>query len=65
VPVTKNPVLPLEADLGSEREILVGWMSPPPGNVACTSPHFMVGMANSAPSFTPEGQRAVTVLVRV
>jgi hypothetical protein len=27
--------------------------------------HFIVGMTNSAPSLTPEGQRAVTVLVRV
>jgi len=27
--------------------------------------HFIVGMENSAPSFTPDGQREVTVLVRV
>jgi hypothetical protein len=27
--------------------------------------HFIVGMTNSAPSFTPEGQREVTVLVLV
>ena len=27
--------------------------------------YFMVGMENSAPSFTPDGQREVTVLVRV
>src|SRR5262249_46749634 len=29
------------------------------------SGHFMVGMTNSAPSLTPEGQREVTVLVLV
>ena len=27
--------------------------------------HFIVGMTNSAPSFTPHGQREVTVLVLV
>jgi hypothetical protein len=27
--------------------------------------HFMVGMANSAPSLTPDGQREVIVLVLV
>lgn len=27
--------------------------------------YFIVGMENSAPSLTPEGQREVTVLVRV
>ena len=27
--------------------------------------HFIVGMTNSAPSFAPDGQRAVTVLVLV
>ena len=27
--------------------------------------YFMVGITNSAPSLTPDGQRAVTVLVRV
>lgn len=33
----------------------------------CTpdTPYFMVGIENSAPSLTPEGQREVTVLVRV
>ncbi len=33
--------------------------------VAFLQTHFMVGMENSAPSFTPDGQREVTVLVRV
>ena len=28
-------------------------------------PHCIVGMTNSAPSFVPEGQREVIVLVRV
>ena len=27
--------------------------------------HFIVGITNSVPSFTPDGQRAVTVFVRV
>jgi hypothetical protein len=31
----------------------------------CSLPQFIVGIENSAPSFTPEGQRAVTVLVLV
>ena len=30
-----------------------------------TAPHSMVGITKLAPSFTPLGQRAVTVLVRV
>jgi hypothetical protein len=30
-----------------------------------TGAHFIVGMTNSAPSFRPDGQREVTVLVRV
>ena len=33
------------------------------GKAAC--PHCMVGITNSAPSFTPDGQREVTVLVLV
>jgi hypothetical protein len=31
----------------------------------CSADQFMVGMENSAPSLTPEGQREVTVLVLV
>ena len=31
----------------------------------CLSAHPMVGMEKSAPSLVPEGQRDVTVLVRV
>lgn len=30
-----------------------------------TGAHFIVGIENSAPSFRPDGQREVTVLVRV
>ena len=33
------------------------------GKAAC--PHCMVGITNSAPSFTPDGQREVTVFVLV
>jgi len=58
----------------------VMWLVIWPGNLACNfgagegekawrrlpaSPHFIVGMTNSAPSLTPEGQREVTVLVLV
>jgi hypothetical protein len=37
----------------------------PAATIAKRDRHFIVGMTNSAPSFTPEGQRAVTVLVLV
>jgi hypothetical protein len=36
-----------------------------PGMTRSRDRHFIVGMTNSAPSLTPEGQRAVTVLVLV
>ena len=35
------------------------------GNPSPILAHFIVGIENSAPSLTPEGQRAVTVLVLV
>jgi hypothetical protein len=37
----------------------------PAMTIASRDRHFIVGMTNSAPSLTPEGQRAVTVLVLV
>jgi hypothetical protein len=46
-----------------------GGLSPgtlaPPGTFPLGSPHRMVGMTNSAPSLTPDGQREVTVFVLV
>jgi hypothetical protein len=44
-----------------------GWASLPGshGTVSGSNSYFIVGMTNSAPSFTPDGQREVTVLVLV
>ena len=36
-----------------------------PAHKGRTGAHFIVGMENSTPSFRPDGQREVTVLVRV
>ena len=49
--------------------VLIGGGSPiggtPLGDATSLLVYFMVGMTNSAPSFTPLGQRAVTVFVFV
>jgi hypothetical protein len=37
----------------------------PNGGGPVAPPHLITGIENSAPSFTPLGQRLVTVLVRV
>jgi hypothetical protein len=47
--------------------VVKSWMpGSSPGMTSFHAPHqFIVGIENSAPSLTPEGQRAVTVLVLV
>jgi len=60
----------------TEKSILrsVASLQAPPGTGKLTplwfpvfpsTPYVIVGIAKSAPSFTPDGQREVTVLVRV
>jgi hypothetical protein len=62
------------APLPLARKGSLGTLSPQAGRgesiraaiyIACPARHFIVGMTNSAPSLTPEGQREVTVLVLV
>ena len=57
-PLTERSILLAVSPLGP-RQGLAQSISPP------LLPYFIVGMENSAPSLTPDGQREVTVLVRV